>query len=618
VLAMLVAALLSPVDIPRVAGDLVSARSKAWEGAGLPIVAMVGTRPQVRPFGEFGVTAKLGWNEEGLAAQVEVTEPKIHPSPDPARPYEGDSVEIYLGIPGHQNMVQFIVYPGGKKLYDYRTKELQQAGPMAGRSSWSTTPTGYIVRGLVSWKSLGIEPKLGTVVGARVAVNAALPGRGRESYRWQNGDFFGLPEVKLSDSPGAAPTLATWATTSDDLTSYLVNVIGEASDAGKSVRYGAQEAKLTADGPRSVAQIRVRVAPGAQPEALNLEVDGRQIGPVAMPDMRSVRRQAFARGEGPFKRSFPNPVFQGQKFPDVGLADKAAAEAIVGPIDIKTEYYDARRDQVEWPEKAGRYGAVVHVQSKLAGSATLYQTLFEGNGSGSAIVEAAKSEGVLDSVKADEDWWHSLRRKLGTAIHYDSYLRFPDDSPGKKWPLIVALHGSGGGNPATWDTAKLQGGPMGYAIAHPGFPFAVLVPRSPGGWYPPAVNEAIDEAVATGRIDTNRIVLCGFSMGAIGTWSVAYDAPNRFAALAIVGGRSGDSNRMKFIKDVPVWVFNGAEDETTLPTEAKAAVASLKAAGGHVRFTLLLGAGHVDSLNLAYAMPDLYAWMADQKLHPTN
>jgi hypothetical protein len=358
VLAVLIAVSLAPIDIPGIAGDLVSARSKAWENAGLPIVAMVGSASRIRPFGEFGAVAKIGWNEEGLAAQVVVTEPKIQPSPDPGRPYEGDSVEIYLGIAGQQNMVQLIVYPGGKKFYDYRTKELQQTVPMAGRSSWSTTSSGYVVQGLISWKSLGIEPKLGTVVGARVAVNSVLPGRSRETSRWQDGEFYDLPEVRLSESAGVAPKIAAWAAASDDLSECVVNVIGDASLAGKHLRYGDQETKLTSDGPRSIAHFQMPIAPGAQAEGLPLEVDGQPIGPIAMPDMQNVRRQAFTRGEGPFKRSFASSVFRRPDFPVFALSDRAAAEAVVGPIDITTEYYDshAERANRSHPVQACRFG----------------------------------------------------------------------------------------------------------------------------------------------------------------------------------------------------------------------------------------------------------------------
>ncbi len=66
---------------------------------------------------------------------------------------------------------------------------------------------------------------------------------------------------------------------------------------------------------------------------------------------------------------------------------------------------------------------------------------------------------------------------------------------------------------------------------------------------------------------------------------------------------------MPLLKNVPAWVFNGGDDETTNPRAARAAVEELKQAGGTVRYTEYPGMGHGDSLRLAFADKDLYDWL---------
>ncbi|RYG30293.1 hypothetical protein EON81_25190 [bacterium] len=119
--------------------------------------------------------------------------------------------------------------------------------------------------------------------------------------------------------------------------------------------------------------------------------------------------------------------------------------------------------------------------------------------------------------------------------------------------------------------------------------------------------------MAKGDFDPNRVLLTGFSMGAMGTWSVAYDDPTRFAAIVPVGGRTGDKRQMPLIKGIPAWVFNGEADDATTAVMARQAVADLKAAGGEVKYTEYPGASHVDSLSMAYAEKELYFWLAQRK-----
>ena len=68
------------------------------------------------------------------------------------------------------------------------------------------------------------------------------------------------------------------------------------------------------------------------------------------------------------------------------------------------------------------------------------------------------------------------------------------------------------------------------------------------------------------------------------------------------------------IKDVPIWVFHGEQDEIVPPKKAHLMVEALKKCGVDVRFTLYPDAKHRESYERAYDEPELYTWMFEQHL----
>ena len=95
--------------------------------------------------------------------------------------------------------------------------------------------------------------------------------------------------------------------------------------------------------------------------------------------------------------------------------------------------------------------------------------------------------------------------------------------------------------------------------------------------------------------------------------------PNRFAAIVpIAGGYVFQSDEvpdnMCDLKDVPTWVFHGADDDVVSSRQSEVMVSALQACPGDVRFTLYPGAEHADSWKQAYADPELYEWLLEQTL----
>ena len=118
----------------------------------------------------------------------------------------------------------------------------------------------------------------------------------------------------------------------------------------------------------------------------------------------------------------------------------------------------------------------------------------------------------------------------------------PGYEPGKKWPLVVQLHGYNPANPVYvrwWGAADRHPGIDTEFSNHQGVIY--LEPHGRGntqylGMGDSDVLRAIAEAKRLFSVDEDRVYLTGDSMGGWGTWNVATRHPDLFAAIAPVFG----------------------------------------------------------------------------------
>jgi acetyl esterase/lipase len=80
-------------------------------------------------------------------------------------------------------------------------------------------------------------------------------------------------------------------------------------------------------------------------------------------------------------------------------------------------------------------------------------------------------------------------------------------------------------------------------------------------------------------------------------------------------GSPADAPRLR---DVPLWVFNGADDPTTTCEEAQMMVDALTRAGGRPVFTRLPGKSHGDSQEAALRYPGLFDWLGTRHRSPST
>lgn len=187
--------------------------------------------------------------------------------------------------------------------------------------------------------------------------------------------------------------------------------------------------------------------------------------------------------------------------------------------------------------------------------------------------------------------------------------------PNKKYPLVIYLHG---GSQRGNDLNKLKVYGLPYLVNKgKNYPFIIASPQCPDDKYWSTENWLDSLLQNVGKqcnIDTNRIYLTGISIGGYGTYIVAMDYPNKFAAVVpLCGGiNDSDTTRICNLKNMPIWAFHGTADNQVAIGETERVLAGVKACGGNMKLTRLPGKGHAIQ-NLYETRPVIYRWMLRQR-----
>jgi predicted peptidase len=197
--------------------------------------------------------------------------------------------------------------------------------------------------------------------------------------------------------------------------------------------------------------------------------------------------------------------------------------------------------------------------------------------------------------------------------------------PGKKYPVVLFLHGMG--ERGTDNAKQLKNGATRLADAdlrskHPCF---LLVPQCPTSsfWGLAPKNtpkgdaldtalELLDSATKKYPIDKSRIYIIGLSMGGMGTFNALKSRPKFFAAALPICG-AGDVEAAKSYSSTAVWIFHGEKDTTVRPQSSQSIAAALKKAGSSKsKITLFPGVGH-NAWTPALRGTETWDWLFAQK-----
>lgn len=182
------------------------------------------------------------------------------------------------------------------------------------------------------------------------------------------------------------------------------------------------------------------------------------------------------------------------------------------------------------------------------------------------------------------------------------------DNRERQWPLILFLHGSGRRGDKIGD---LDGyGLNGVAENQIDFQFIVLTPQCPVSedWSNQieSLINLLEHVKSEYPVDDERVYLTGYSMGGHGSWRLAEQTPEGFAAVAPISGWL-DTKSIEKLKNIPIWNFHGQLDETVPFKRSEEIVNKLNEIGGDIKFTAYPDAGHGVMLE-TYQNTALYEW----------
>ena len=156
---------------------------------------------------------------------------------------------------------------------------------------------------------------------------------------------------------------------------------------------------------------------------------------------------------------------------------------------------------------------------------------------------------------------------------------------GRRFPLIISLHGSG------WLGHKISFVRQARKAASAGRAIEVTPIDEGGPWRIDFLNAYLDRLLSTLPVDPDHVYVEGHSLGAMATWEWAVANPERFAAISPRAG-AGEPFRAVRLKHVPVWVIHGADDTIVPRGCSDQMVAALLDCGASVRYTVLAEGQH--------------------------
>ena len=208
-----------------------------------------------------------------------------------------------------------------------------------------------------------------------------------------------------------------------------------------------------------------------------------------------------------------------------------------------------------------------------------------------------------------------------------------DPEAGKKYPLVIFLHGAGERGVDNkkqlvwfWNDKKPSVMTRPEVAKEKAF---VIVPQCPdgkrfvevpwekGSYKSPEISEPlkltlalVDSFVKDHPIDADRVYVVGMSMGGYGAFDAVQRRPELFAACVSVCG-AGDPSKAKDIAHVPVWAFHGDADTAVPVRGSREMIDALKKAGAEPKYTEYPKTAH-NSWSPAFAEKDFWTWIFAQ------
>lgn len=227
-------------------------------------------------------------------------------------------------------------------------------------------------------------------------------------------------------------------------------------------------------------------------------------------------------------------------------------------------------------------------------------------------------EPTIPPLGIDAGYYFNTYQSDTYGDYMDYYVHIPEAAV-ENMPLIIYLHGDG--EVAKPESLLTQGiSDFSHGVYGETFPFVLLEPNTRvkswnRGNIPSVLKELIDYVVDTYHIDTDRIIITGFSRGATGVWNMISMYGDFFVA-AVPVSCPHEAGHIEYVNasKVAVWAFAGnvGETERSYHKYIKQNVDQILGLGGSAQFTVLDGYDHNQTCLGAFT-PELFEWMLSQQ-----
>ena len=212
---------------------------------------------------------------------------------------------------------------------------------------------------------------------------------------------------------------------------------------------------------------------------------------------------------------------------------------------------------------------------------------------------------------------HTAHLPSGASAHFKVWVP-AGFAPDHYWPAVVFLHGK---EQSGTDNARQTEAGLGPVLRSGKrlWPGLVIFPQKAEADVLWSTREDLVLAVlaaarAAYPIDAKRVYLTGMGQGGEGTWSIAAEHPEIFAAVVPVGGWTDAPDGVaRALGATPVWLFHGRKDTGVPPAAAQRIAGALQKEGHPPRITIVTGDAE-ETVTRAYRRRDLPKWLFKWRL----
>lgn len=192
----------------------------------------------------------------------------------------------------------------------------------------------------------------------------------------------------------------------------------------------------------------------------------------------------------------------------------------------------------------------------------------------------------------------SFKMQDKTRVKYTSY-KLKDCQTSDTISLIIALHWGWGQMkvPSYYSKDFLEGFVVPIFSNHKAI---IIAPDCPGSsWTEKVSVDAVlglrNHYIEKYNIDTNKIIITGFSLGGIGTWFYAMNYPDLFNYAIPIAGYPKKEWLMNYARDIKIIALNSYNDEVISIEKVTEAVEYIKEHEKYVRLKTIYGVSHYNT-----------------------